>query len=216
MFFPEILLVSYLFAGQAFVLQSSNKDSLRSDTIDCNHVNCPKIMAQPLDDTVCEGNTMSLNVIIPNVYPMYFQWYKDNKALRSSNKPSLPISHATLDDGGEYYCEIKMETACCPNILKSDIATLTVLQCININDQEIKKEKINAFYERNIKMIYITFPDNNEKYYIVLYDLSGRLLYKDVAGSESIKEIDANNIKGVVVLGISNQNSAKSIKLMVN
>ncbi|MDI1255189.1 MAG: T9SS type B sorting domain-containing protein [Flavobacterium sp.] len=94
-------------------------------------VNQPTVITlQPLGDTLCEGNPITINVTATGVNLQY-QWFKDlpTNPLAGQTNPTLSITPATLADGGTYFCEISNQ---CQTVLSNN-AVVVVNELIAID-----------------------------------------------------------------------------------
>jgi gliding motility-associated-like protein len=73
----------------------------------------PLITAQPVNDTLCEGQTATFTVTATGATPFTYRWYKNgvlilNTAHYNNNArtATLTILNITLADAADYYCEI--------------------------------------------------------------------------------------------------------------
>lgn len=107
---------------------------------DCNSENSHPVVVnvtplvtisnQPINRSICENNSVTLNVAATGTITGY-QWYKDGTAIPLANSNSYNIANILGSDAGAYFCEI---SGTC-NTLNSNSAVLTVLSPVNFSLQ---------------------------------------------------------------------------------
>ncbi|HUF63757.1 MAG TPA: immunoglobulin domain-containing protein [Verrucomicrobiales bacterium] len=78
--------------------------------------------AWPADQTLTEGETVTLLIDALGSPPMSYQWYRDDVAIEAATAASLTIDPARLEDAGQYHVTVSNRL----NSLTSRRATITV------------------------------------------------------------------------------------------
>jgi hypothetical protein len=81
----------------------------------------PTIVERPASQTVYEGNSINLSVLVNGSAPT-FQWFKDGKPIPNSNSPTLPLNSVKGSDSGIYTVRISNAAG----TVTTDPATLKV------------------------------------------------------------------------------------------
>ena len=74
----------------------------------------PRITVHPKSTRVIYGQCLNLNIQVDPSEPLFdvqYQWYRNNKLLVGKTSPNIPISSASMDDAGEYYCVVSNHSA---------------------------------------------------------------------------------------------------------
>ena len=91
----------------------------------------PAILVQPLSDSLCTGQSHSLNVIANGATPLSYQWYKGSNAIGSANYNTLNFSNINSSHAANYYCQVSNS---CGSV-NSNVINLTVNQPISLGFQ---------------------------------------------------------------------------------
>lgn len=92
---------------------------------------------QPLDTTVCSGQTVNLTVITSGGVDVTYQWFNGTMPVAGVTSPALVINNASVTDSGNYTCQIT-STSC--GTIISDIAVVIVNQAPAIVSQSANQE----------------------------------------------------------------------------
>ncbi len=93
------------------------------------------IVQHPIDQTICENETVTLNVMATGS-SLSYQWYYDNQALPNEVASSITIANATSANSGNYYCIVSSPAY--PDAY-SAVAALTVYQAPMIMMQPVSQ-----------------------------------------------------------------------------
>lgn len=66
----------------------------------------PSILVQPSSDTLCNGQSHSLNVIANGATPLTYQWNKGGNAISNANYNSLNFNSINSSNASTYFCEV--------------------------------------------------------------------------------------------------------------
>jgi hypothetical protein len=80
-----------------------------------------KLLSQSADTIICAGNFVSLSVNVIG-HDLIYKWSKNGQIIQTGTSSKIVISSATLNDSGDYSCEI---SGSCGNVV-SGIIKLTV------------------------------------------------------------------------------------------
>jgi hypothetical protein len=86
-----------------------------------NIVSNTEVLSHSADTAICTGQAVTLNVVAQG-YNLSYTWFKNGQIIQSGSSSKLSFSAATIDDSGDYKCQI---TGSC-GILVSNIINLTV------------------------------------------------------------------------------------------
>lgn len=119
--------VAYSDSGAVYsciVLNSVGRDTSRAAKLTVSvRPEAPRILRQPLSQTLAEGDTAKLSVVAAGSPPFSWQWYCGTTALAGAIDSVLKIKTVTLSDNGKkYYCQVTNGVS---GVL-STIAVLTV------------------------------------------------------------------------------------------
>ncbi len=64
----------------------------------------PEITVQPENQTVCENENVAF--VVSANFANSYQWYKNGNAIEGATDTVLIINDITLDDAGQYYCQV--------------------------------------------------------------------------------------------------------------
>ena len=95
--------------------------------LDGNVVLNTKLLSQSGDTIICAKRPVTLNVNTQG-YNLNYKWFKNGHVIQSGTSSKLSFSTATIDDSGNYNCEI---TGSCGTVI-SNIIKLTVYPVTNI------------------------------------------------------------------------------------
>lgn len=70
------------------------------------NVFAPTVLSQSLDRSLCVGDSLSLSVQVNGTPPMTFQWSLEGENIANATAALLNIDTATLEDTGNYVCQI--------------------------------------------------------------------------------------------------------------
>ena len=113
---------------------STDKFLLWIDDIEINStINCtqPTITTQPNPQTVCEGTSVTFNVVADATAPVY-QWQLNGNDIPGATADTYTISSVSTADAGDYTVIV---TDSCGNTITSNPATLTVNPAVSITTQ---------------------------------------------------------------------------------
>ncbi|MFP4016795.1 MAG: putative Ig domain-containing protein, partial [Halanaerobiales bacterium] len=122
--------VGYSKENRAARIIDINNDGTFIDTFERNDVRIyritkqaePYIMQQPLSKTITEGSDIELKVLAGGTPELRYQWYFNGDIIENASSYTLDITNVQVDDGGEYFVEIKNDLGS----VISDTVTLTV------------------------------------------------------------------------------------------
>jgi len=83
----------------------------------------PAITTEPKSANLNVGGFINISVAASGK-DLRYQWYKDNVKLEGQTTPTYSVPNISLDDAGEYYCEVSNDCG----TAKSQVATITVTQ----------------------------------------------------------------------------------------
>ena len=81
-----------------------------------------RLLGQTADTIICAGKPVSLNVNV-NGYNLIYKWSKNGQVIQTGASSKLSIAAATINDSGDYRCEI---SSSCGGTVISGIIKLTV------------------------------------------------------------------------------------------
>jgi Trypsin/Secretion system C-terminal sorting domain/Immunoglobulin domain/PKD-like domain len=95
------------FTGSVSIILKVTVNNKLSDPsgIMANVVNNTKIVSQSADTVICDGQPVTLKIITEG-YNLSYKWFKNNQPIQAANSPNLSFSAATINDSGDYNCEI--------------------------------------------------------------------------------------------------------------
>lgn len=96
----------------------------------------PTIVEQPLSQTACEGQEITLSAQVDGIADGY-QWYKDEAIISGAIAKNLVLSNLSSEDNGNYKLEI---TGTCGEKITSNNAKLTINTAPTISTQPTGKE----------------------------------------------------------------------------
>ncbi len=96
---------------------------ITSEPIHIRVLAAPRIVQQPVSQTVCTGDTVLLAVVAEGD-GLSYQWYKDGNLISGANSSTLQLFNVTEADAGSY--QVIVSGSCLPAAV-SDPAVLTVL-----------------------------------------------------------------------------------------
>ncbi len=108
-------------AGMYYVTITDAKDSTAVDSVVVDLILPVMITSQPVGDTLCEGENMTLSVLETGDVTAY-QWYKDSAPLGGETAADLTMTNLSSADSGSYFVEI---IGTC-NIVFSDTVIISV------------------------------------------------------------------------------------------
>ncbi len=133
----------------------------------------PQIATQPLDETLCENDSVSMWISVTGDNISY-QWMRNGVSVEGETDSIITFNPASLGDTGYYHCEIS--SAYC-GILLSDSARLEVIPTLIITAET---SNISCFGEGN-GAIDISVTNGDEPY---------EFLWSNGATSEDISNLD--------------------------
>jgi hypothetical protein len=92
-------------AGMYYVTITDAKDSTAVDSVVVDLLFSATITSQPMGDTLCEGENITLSVGDTGAVTSY-QWYKDGMSIGGSTNPELTIADLAPSDSGSYFVEV--------------------------------------------------------------------------------------------------------------
>ena len=118
------------FIGEAFIsLQVSRNNELSEKSgLVVNVAKLTRLISEPADTVICAERPVVLKVEAEG-YNLNYTWYRNRNFLRSGPSGLFSILSASVDDSGQYFCEI---SGACGNVVSGTI-TLTVLPVTKIN-----------------------------------------------------------------------------------
>ncbi len=95
------------FTGSVSIILKVTVNNKLSDPsgIIANVVNNTRVVSQSADTVICDGQPVTLKVIIEG-YNLSYKWFRNNQPIQAANSPNLSFSSATINDSGDYNCEI--------------------------------------------------------------------------------------------------------------
>ena len=93
----------------------------------------PKVVSQPLNQTVIAGNPAGFEVVATGTEPVAYQWFENEVAIYGAIGPQLLLSGVWPDQLGSYYVRVFNVAG----VVTSDTAFLTVLVPPSITSQPV-------------------------------------------------------------------------------
>lgn len=80
----------------------------KSNYVDLTIKTAPIIFTQPISASVCDGMPLNLSVVVSDITDSatHYQWYQNNTKIPLATSSSIETSSATVDQIGQYQCEI--------------------------------------------------------------------------------------------------------------
>ena len=113
----------------------------------------PQITNHPTSTNSCTGENISFSVSAVGSNLTY-QWYKGSNQLSGKTQATLTINNATMNDAGDYKCEVSSE---CGNPVMSNVANLALTQAPSITD---KSEDVTICEGENTTLSVTAIGDN--------------------------------------------------------
>ena len=110
------------------LLVARNEDISYPSGIDVNVAKLTRLISQPADSVMCAEKPVDLKAVAEG-FNLKYNWFKNGNLLQSGPSNTISIPEATVEDSGDYYCEI---TGACGNAATAT-STLTVLPVTKIN-----------------------------------------------------------------------------------
>lgn len=95
----------------------------------------PSVTLQPVNRTVCPGDTVSFSTSATGAGITY-QWYRGSSMVASATSAKLSLTNVQAAEGGKYYCEVS--GTCFPRV-NTDTVTLTVRERPAISRQPVNQ-----------------------------------------------------------------------------
>lgn len=91
----------------------------------------PEITSQPVGDTVCQDQTVTLSVTATGS-DLFYQWTRNGVDIDGANEPTLTLTGISIQQKGTYRCRVQ---GACPPAALSDGVTIEVITGPTINLQ---------------------------------------------------------------------------------
>ncbi len=108
--------------GVFHVLVSNAYGSVQSNVVTLTVHEGPSITQQPLDRTLCEGESFTLSVTATGFGTLFYQWRVDGVDIPGAESDEYTVVSATRDDTGDY--DVVLTDDC--GVVTSNIAVVTV------------------------------------------------------------------------------------------
>lgn len=101
------------------------------------------IITNPVNDTICEGETTDLSIVAEGT-DLTYQWYFNNEKIENETIADLSISNTTLENAGDYFCVVYSS---CSDSIISESATIVINEAtqVTVNHETLALCKGESF-----------------------------------------------------------------------